>query len=125
MGHPRPLLRLFSVFSNNTNFTANQCETMSSSILHQDSNSQPFYYESPPLTTGPGLLPMVKVLIMVKMIMITTSSITTPKNLHHRQHPNHLSHNSIHCPLDCQSLTITHRPELQPFKNFESCIFAI
>ena len=48
--------------TNNTIFTANQCEKMScpSSIRCQDSNPQPFEHESPPITTRPGLLTSTK-----------------------------------------------------------------
>ena len=47
----------WSFQTNNTIFTANQCEKMScpSSILCRDSNPQPFERESPPITTRPGL----------------------------------------------------------------------
>ena len=60
MGQPRPLFRLFSVFStNNTIFTTNQCEKMScpSSIRRRDSNPRPLDHESPPITTRSGLPP--------------------------------------------------------------------
>ena len=57
-GQHRPLFCLFSVFSvKHFNFTTNQCEKCPRSIHRQDSNSQPSYYESPPLTTRPGLPP--------------------------------------------------------------------
>ena len=56
MGQPRPLFRLFSVFSvKHYNFTTNQCEKCLSSIRRCNSNSQTYDYESPPLTTRPGL----------------------------------------------------------------------
>ena len=48
MDHPRSLFQIFSVFSN---------KLMCNSILRQDSNSRPSDYESPPLTTRPGLPP--------------------------------------------------------------------
>ena len=59
MGQPRPLFCLFSVFSNTHqyNFYHKSIWRMSwaSSIRHQDSNSRLSDYESPPLTTRPGL----------------------------------------------------------------------
>ena len=56
----RPLFHLFSFFQTNiTILTTNQCEKCPSSIRRQDSNSQPSDYESPPLTTRPGLPPAV------------------------------------------------------------------
>ena len=51
---------IFGLFQkNNTIFTTNQCEKMSSpsSIRRRDSNPWPFESESPPLTTRPGLPP--------------------------------------------------------------------
>ena len=60
MGQPRPLFRLFSVFSTNTIFTTNQCEKMSrpSSIWRRDPHPQPLEHESSHITTRPGLLPV-------------------------------------------------------------------
>ena len=57
MGHPRPLFRLFSFFSNKHeyNFSTNKCEKCPSSIWHWDSNPQPSEHESPPITTRSGL----------------------------------------------------------------------
>ena len=45
--------------TNNTIFTTNQCEKMSSpsSIRYRDSNPQPLEHEFPPITTRPGLPP--------------------------------------------------------------------
>ena len=60
MGQPRPLFRLFSVFSNKQyNFFTNQWEKMSCpfSILCQDLNPRPLERESPPIATRPGLPP--------------------------------------------------------------------
>ena len=58
MCQPRPLFHLFSSFQTHiTIFTTNKCEKCPSSILCRDSNSQPLEYESPPITTRPGLLP--------------------------------------------------------------------
>ena len=54
MGQPRPLFNLFSSFQTNiTILTTNKCEKCPSSIW--DSNLQPSDYESPPLSTRPGL----------------------------------------------------------------------
>ena len=52
--------RLFQ--TNNTIFTTNECEKMScpSSIRRQDSNPRPLERESPPITTRPGLPPMLQ-----------------------------------------------------------------
>ena len=54
---------IFGLFrTNNTIFTINQCENMSkspSSIQRQDSNPQPFEHELSPITTRPGLQPLV------------------------------------------------------------------
>ena len=56
MGHPRPLLYLFSSFQTNiTILTTNKCEKCPSSIRCWDSNSQPSEHKSPPITTRPGL----------------------------------------------------------------------
>ena len=51
-----PLFSLFSVFSNITFFTTNQCENMSIQYPVPDSNQQPHEHESSPITTRPGLL---------------------------------------------------------------------
>ena len=58
MGQPRPLFRLFSVFSNKQFFTTNQCEKMSypSSIRRLDLNPRPLECESPPISTLAYLL---------------------------------------------------------------------
>ena len=59
MGQPQSLFNLFSSFQTHiTIFTTNKCES-SSSILCQDSNSQPSEHESPPITTRPELLPYI------------------------------------------------------------------
>ena len=60
MGQPRPLFHLFSSFQTNiTIFTANKCEKYPSSIHCRDSNSRPLEQESPPITTRPGLPPIL------------------------------------------------------------------
>ena len=59
MGHPRPLFHLISVFFEQTIKFLQQINVKAcpSSIWCQDSNLQPSYYESPPITTRPGLPP--------------------------------------------------------------------
>ena len=57
MGQPRPLFRLFSSFQTNQFLQQINVKKCSSSIRRRDSNSQPSDYESPPLTTRPGLPP--------------------------------------------------------------------
>ena len=60
MGRPRPLFRLFSVFSNKQNKYYNKSMwkmSFSSSVRHQDSNPRPFKHELSPITTRPGLPP--------------------------------------------------------------------
>ena len=56
----RPTLASFtfiiSLFNQNSNFSANHCEKCHPSSWWWDSNSQPLEYESPPLTTRPGLI---------------------------------------------------------------------
>ena len=60
MAQPRPLFRLFSVFSNKYNFNNKSMWKRSkctSSIWPRDSNPQPFEHESSPKTTRPRLPP--------------------------------------------------------------------
>ena len=58
MGQPRPLFRLFSVFSNkHYNFYNKIYEKCPSSIQCRDSNPRPLKRESLPITTRPGLPP--------------------------------------------------------------------
>ena len=53
-GQPWPLFHLFLSFQTNiTILTTNKCEKCPSSIRRRDSNSQPFDYKSPHLTTRP------------------------------------------------------------------------
>ena len=54
----RPLLRFF-VLLNNTILTISTMRKCLSSIQRWDSNSQPFDNKSPPLTTRPGLPPLL------------------------------------------------------------------
>ena len=62
MGQPWPLFLSYlrSFQSNDTIFTANQCEKMScpSSIQLEDLNPLPLEHESPPITTRPGTRPV-------------------------------------------------------------------
>ena len=64
MGHPRPLLHLFLVFFKQRMQISQQIyvKKCPSSIWYFDSNSRPSEYESPPLTTRPGLPPFVSFL---------------------------------------------------------------
>ena len=61
MGQPRPLLRLFSVFSYKQYHFYNQCEKMSKcpcSIWRRDSSPHvPYVHEASPITTRHGLPP--------------------------------------------------------------------
>ena len=60
MGHPRPLFRLFSVFSNKQYNSYNKSMwkmSSPSSIWRWDLNPRPLERESPPITTRPVLPP--------------------------------------------------------------------
>ena len=60
MRQPRPLFRLFLVFSNKQYiFTTNQCEQFPSSIQNWGSNPWPLEHELSPITTTPGLPPTI------------------------------------------------------------------
>ena len=63
MGQPRPLFRLFSVFSNKHYKFLQQIyvKRCPYSIWCWDSNPRPLERESPPITTKPGLPPQIKV----------------------------------------------------------------
>ena len=76
---------IFGLFrTNNTIFTINQCENMSkspSSIQRQDSNPQPFEHELSPITTRPGLLPLIIEIYLVYSLytlLISLSFIVCP-----------------------------------------------
>ena len=63
MGHPQPLFHLFSSSQTNiTILTTNIREKMiwPSSIQQRDWNPRPLEHESPPITTRPGLPPLVQ-----------------------------------------------------------------
>ena len=61
IGQPRPLFRLFSVFSNKHDKFLQQIYVKKCpySIRCRDSNPQPLKRESPPITTRPGLPPKI------------------------------------------------------------------
>ena len=67
MDRSGPLLRLCSLFStkHQTIFTTNICEKCPSSICCWNSNQQPSGHESPPITTRPGLPPLIEFLYLV------------------------------------------------------------
>ena len=71
---------LFSVFTNNTIFTANQCEKCPTSIWRRDSNPRPLEHESSPTTTRLGLPPLCRFIIITQMILIyfISGCITVP-----------------------------------------------
>ena len=80
MGQPQPLFHLFSSFQTNiTILTTNKCEKCSSSIWRWNSNSQPSDYESPPITTRPGLLPNVSLFRDERVNLL-------PPTLYHHHH---------------------------------------
>ena len=62
MGQPRPLFRLFSVFFKQTllqflqQINVKKCP---SSLRRRDSNPRPLDREPPPITTRPGLPPLI------------------------------------------------------------------
>ena len=61
MAQPRPLFFMYATFQTHiTNFTTNRyVEKCPSSIWCWDLNSRPLKHESPPITTRPGLLPLI------------------------------------------------------------------
>ena len=77
-GHPRPLFRLFSVFFKLTMQISQQINVKKwlSSIWNWDLNSQPSDYESPPLTTRPGLTLLLCLLISTYYSTSITLSFT-------------------------------------------------
>ena len=56
-GPSQPLFRSFSSFQTNITIFTTNVEKCTSSIQCRDLNSQPFEYESPPITTRTGLPP--------------------------------------------------------------------
>ena len=82
MGQSMPLFVYFLSFqTNNTIFTANQCEKCPSSIQRRDSNPQPFEHETSPITTRPGLPPNLHIVCLM----------THYKILHLKCHPETIS----------------------------------
>ena len=75
---PTPaFFRLFSVFSNKQyNFTTNQFEKCQSSIWCWDSNTWPFEHEPSPITTRPGLPPIVKLKLKAQVVDIQWAQIS-------------------------------------------------
>ena len=69
-GPTRPLFCLFLSFQTNiiTIFITNICEKCPSSIRCRDSNLQPLEHEPPPVTTRPGLPPLLNDALVVTMI---------------------------------------------------------
>ena len=59
-----------------TNFITNICEKCPSSIRCGISKPWPLEHESPPITTRPGLLPFLTVLIYIQSIKLLTCIIT-------------------------------------------------
>ena len=64
MGQTRPLFHLFLSFQTFiTIFTTKNMKKCRSSIQCRDSNSQPLEHQSPPITTRPGLPPILNILL--------------------------------------------------------------
>ena len=63
MGNPRPCFRIFGLFQTNINtiFTTNQCEKCPSSLGCWNLNPRPSDWESHPITTIPGLPPILSI----------------------------------------------------------------
>ena len=70
MGDPRPLFQLLYVSLKNINFQQINLKKGPSSIRHWDLNSRPPDFETPPLTTRPGVTPKFKVLLTLKIFQI-------------------------------------------------------
>ena len=88
MGQHRPLFNLFSSSqSNNTIFTTNKCERMSSpsSIRHRDSNRWPLKHELSPITTRPELPSFVYLIVLciIIIIIINFQLLAWSFKLHH------------------------------------------
>ena len=77
-----PLFSLFSVFSNITFFTTNQCENMSIQYPVPDSNQQPHEHESSPITTRPGLLLTFNVSIKTCFYLLLSTQCHTVTHSH-------------------------------------------
>ena len=60
MGQPWPLFRIFLFFQTHiTIFATNKCEKFPSRIHCRDLNLRPLEHDSPPITTRPGLPPIL------------------------------------------------------------------
>ena len=59
----------WSFQTNNTIFTTNQCEKCPSSIRRWDSNPRPLERESTPITTRPGLPPLMIIICFVFLFL--------------------------------------------------------
>ena len=71
MGQHRTLVHLFPSFQKHiTIFTTNKCENPYS-IQCQDSNSQRLEHKSPPITTRPGLPPLVERMFTFKILALS------------------------------------------------------
>ena len=70
MGQPRPLFRfIFGLFKQTLQiFTTNICEKCPSSIRCRHSNLRPSECESPPITTWPGLPPIMAKQVTVQLL---------------------------------------------------------
>ena len=83
MGQPRPLFRLFSVFSNKHYTFLQQIyvKKIPSSIWCRDSNPRPLEHVSPPITTRPGLPPKrMELFTQIKRSHWLVTYITSPFN---------------------------------------------
>ena len=71
MGQPRPLFRLFLVFSNKQyNFTTNQCEKMSSAGIRNHNISNMSHH---PLPLDHYSRPLIKILQVVEILLFKVS----------------------------------------------------
>ena len=76
MGQPRPLFVYFRLFKQTLQFLKQiNVKKCPSSIQHRDSNSQPFDYKSPPLTTRPGLPKADGFVCRTKIIFINANDL--------------------------------------------------
>ena len=80
--NPGHFFILFLSFQTNiTIFTTHKCEKFPYSIRCWDSNPRPLEHESPPITTIPGLSPMVQCIVASLMVPIGRSLYcTVPKH---------------------------------------------
>ena len=77
MGHPQPLLSfIFGLFKQTLQFLQYMWKCPSS-IRYQDSNPRPLGFESPPITTRPGLSPMLLSFPLLSPLYFTSSSTSS------------------------------------------------